>query len=53
MCVTRMLWEIPFHHVPVRVVLLMHHQMHLCRQCIFYWDLGIVVGVPGLLPPLS
>ena len=53
MCVIIMLQEILFHHVPVTVVLCMHCQMHLCRQCTFYWDLGNVVLVPVLLPPLN
>ena len=42
-----------FHHVPVIVVLCMHRQMHLFRQCTFYWDLGNVVWVPVLSPPLK
>ena len=33
------LLEIPCHHVLVRVVLYMHHLIHLCRVCIILMDL--------------
>ena len=53
MYVTRKPWEILFHHVLVRVLLHMHCQMHLCRQCISYLGLGCAVWVPVLLPLLT
>ena len=53
MYVTRRLLEILFHCVLARVVLCMHHQMHLCRQCIFYLVWLGAVWVPVLLPLLS
>ena len=30
----------------------MHHQMHLCKQCISYLDWGNIVSVLVLLLPL-
>ena len=51
--VTRKLQEILCHCVLVRVALHLHHQMHLCRQCISYLGLGNAVWVPILLPLLS
>ena len=50
MYVTKRLWEIPFHHVPVRAVLCMHHQMYLCIQYVSYLGQGNAVWAPVLLP---
>ena len=53
MYMTKRLREIPFHHVPVRAVLCMYHQMHLCRQYTSYLGQGYAVWVPVLLPLLN